>query len=254
MDNILEIFSYNRVFTVILVLTGSYIGIKLGSAVLKKMAERYSQKRIQINGLIPIYKLLIYLFALFFIVFGILEVSKESLTALGLSLGVALGFAFQDILGNIFGGFIIIFTKPFAVGDKIQIGSFYGEVTDISLRRILIVTPDDSVVNVPNKAILTENISNSNGGELNCQVVAEIYLPITTDLDKAKKIGIDAAYSSPYAYLKKPVAIRFKYHYDQAPVILMKVKAYVFDHRYEFVFASDIVVRVQEKMKEEKML
>ena len=53
-----------------------------------------------------------------------------------------------------------------------------GEVTAIGLRSVRLVTPDDSLVSVPNSDIVNQAVSNSNSGEFNCQVVAELYLPV----------------------------------------------------------------------------
>lgn len=251
MKDFLKEVSYNRILTVVFILLLTYLVLKIGAALLKKLSEKYAQKRIQIKSLIPIYKLVIYLVSIFFILFGVFKISGQSLTAFGLSLGVALGFAFQDILGNLFGGLLIIFTKPFAIGDKIKIGEHYGEVLDISLRRIELVTSDDNTISVPNKSILTEHISNANSGELNCQVVTEFYIPINSDLKKMKKLALEVAYSSPYVYLKKPVSVVFKHHYVEDLVLLMKIKAYVFDHRYEFALSSDITLRLQKILNED---
>lgn len=254
MKEIFKQITYSRILAALLVLVASYIIAKIISAILKKLSEKYSQKRIQIKGLIPLQKLIIYTIAILFIFFGVLKISSGTLTAIGLSLGVALGFAFQDIFGNLFGGIIIIFFKPFTIGDKVRIDKHYGEVIDISIRRIQIVTSDDNTVTIPNKKILTEYISNANSGELNCQVVTEIYLPYNADLEKIELIAKDAAYASPYSFLKKPVSIIFNSHIVERPVIKMKVKAYVFDHRYEFVFSSDITKRVKKALFEQNLV
>ena len=254
MKNIIKNISYNRILVALFFLAATYILTKIIAVVLKKVSEKYSQKRIQITGLIPILKLIIYVVTILFITFGVLKISPTTLTAIGLSLGVAMGFAFQDVFGNLFGGIIIIFVKPFTIGDKIKIGEHYGEVIDISIRRILIVTSDDNTITVPNKVILTEKVSNANSGELNCQVVTEIYLPYNIDTHKAEKIAYDAVYSSPYSYLKKPVVILFVSDFKESPVIKMKVKAYVFDHRYEFKFSSDITKRVLSELFDENLI
>jgi small-conductance mechanosensitive channel len=254
MKNILKELSYNRILIALVFLAATYVITKIISVVLKKISEKYSQKRIQITGLIPVLKLIIYIITVMFITFGVLKISPTTLTAVGLSLGVAMGFAFQDVFGNLFGGIIIIFVKPFTIGDKIKIGEHYGEVIDISIRRILIVTADDSTITVPNKVILTEKVSNANSGELNCQVVTEIYLPYNIDTDKTETIAYDAVFSSPYSFLKKPVSVLFVSDFKESPVIKMKVKAYVFDHRYEFKFSSDITKRVLSSLFDKKLI
>jgi len=70
------------------------------------------------------------------------------------------------------------FDRPFHVGDKIEVGKYYGEVIEIGLRSTRIVTGDDSVVAVPNGEMMNHSISNSNSGESNCQVVAEFFFAI----------------------------------------------------------------------------
>ncbi len=246
--------SYNKIFISVFILILTYMVAKIISTILKKASEKYSHKRIQITGFIPVIKLILYVSTSLFVVFGLLGISQGALTALGLSLGVAMGFAFQDIIGNFFGGIIIIFFKPFTVGDKIKIGDSYGEVTDISIRRFTLVTLDDSLITVPNKSILTEKVSNANSGELNCQVVTEIHLPYNIDFIRAEEIGYEAVYASPYSYLKKPIAIHFNTEFNYKPCVKMKVKAYVFDHRYESAFASDITRKVRTALVKESLI
>jgi small-conductance mechanosensitive channel len=137
------------------------------------------------------------------------------------------------------------------VGDKVEIGDYYGEVKNIGLRSTRIVTPDDSIVSIPNSDIMTKSVSNANAGEANCQVVAEIYLPVFIDLKKVKKIAIRAAQVSRYAYLNKPITVIFKNEIHQnRPVIKMRLKAYVLDIRYEFIFMSDMTeVTIRELIK-----
>jgi small-conductance mechanosensitive channel len=140
---------------------------------------------------------------------------------------------------------MILFDRPFQVGDKIQLGKHYGEVLNIGLRAVRIVTPDDSQVSIPNSEIVNQSVSNANSGENNCQVVAEFYLPPHIDLVKAKKIAYRAAAVSRYIYLNKPIAIIFKNEiYEGRSLLKMRLKAYVLDIRYEFPFSSEMTERV----------
>lgn len=104
---------------------------------------------------------------------------------------------------------MIIFDRPFQVGDKIEIEDYYGEVIKIGLRSTRIVTPDDSMVTIPNGDLMSKPVSNSNSGEPNCQVVAELYLPINIDTEKVRQIALEAAQVSRYVYLNKPIVILF---------------------------------------------
>ena len=78
-------------------------------------------------------------------------------------------------------------------------------MVEIGLRSTQVVTPDDSLVSVPNGEVMNQSVSNANSGEPNCQVVAEIVLPVTIDTDLVRKIALEAAQVSKYIYLNKPV-------------------------------------------------
>lgn len=79
----------------------------------------------------------------------------------GLGLGgVAIAFAAKDVLGNLFGGFVIITEKPFTIGDWIMTPSVEGTVEDISFRSTRIRTFAQALVTVPNATLANESITN----------------------------------------------------------------------------------------------
>ncbi len=150
---------------------------------------------------------------------------------------------------------MILFDRPFQVGDKIQVGAFYGEVVRIGLRSVRIVTPDDSLVSIPNTDIVNQSVSNSNSGEFNCQVVAEFFLPLDIDLFKLKKIAYRAAAVSQYVYLKKPIRVILKNEiYEGRSVLKVRLKAYVLDLRYEFQFASEMTETVMTELLKQNLI
>lgn len=79
--------------------------------------------------------------------------------ALGVA-GVGLGLAMQGMLGNMVAGLTIIFTKPYRVGEYIELLGVYGQVTDIELLSTKLVHSDLSVVTVPNRKIIGEILHN----------------------------------------------------------------------------------------------
>jgi MscS family membrane protein len=150
---------------------------------------------------------------------------------------------------------MIIFDQPFKVGDKIEIGNYYGEVLEIGLRSTRIVTADDSVVSVPNAEVMNQSVSNSNSGEPNCQVVAELYLPMDIDTEKVRNIAIEGAQVSRFIYLQKPIVVLFFQEIkDRKSYLKMRLKAYVMDIRYEFAFKSDMTELVLEALLKEGII
>ena len=185
---------------------------------------------------------------------GVFGVTGSNLVAAAAAIGVAIGFAAQDLLKNIFGGLVIIFDQPFQAGDKISVGGTYGEVTSIGLRSTRITTPDDNLVSVPNAQVVDGQVSNANAGALDCQVVTDLYLPGWVDEMKAKQIAREAAASSKYVYLEKPIVVIVKDEFKETFVTHLKVKAYVLDTRYEFLFASDVTERARAAFREAGLL
>ena len=145
--------------------------------------------------------------AAYLILRTVFRVDAQGLLAASAALGLALGIAAQDLLKNVFGGLIVVFDQPFQVGDKISVGGTYGEVVSIGLRSTRIVTADDNLVTVPNSQVVEEQVANANAGQLNCQVVTDLYLPGRVDERKAREIAFEAAVTSQYVFLNKPIVV-----------------------------------------------
>ncbi|MGB0495801.1 MAG: mechanosensitive ion channel family protein [Kangiellaceae bacterium] len=115
------------------------------------------------------------------------------LAAIGaLSLGA--GLALQGLLSNYAAGLNIILTRPFVVGDTIQVQGVSGLVKDILLAYTIIVTEDDVTITIPNKHIVGEILHNSNHVSL---LELSVGVSYDSDLDKVTKILSDAVSSHP---------------------------------------------------------
>ena len=250
-----DLISVSKVIWAIIFLVLGYFIIKWTSRILELFAERSTQYRISIKSFIPVVKILGWIGVVFLIIAGVFRPPMHTVLAFSASIGVAVGFASQDILKNIFGGIIILFDRPFQSGDKIEVGGFYGEVVEMGLRSTRIVTPDDNLVSIPNGDIMNSSVSNANAGESNCQVVTEFYLPVDTDTSKVRGIATEVAKVSKYVYLNKPITIIFVNEFkERSPIIKMKVKAYVLDIRDEFKFKSEVTELTLERLVEEKVI
>ncbi|MEX0982811.1 MAG: mechanosensitive ion channel domain-containing protein [Bacteroidales bacterium] len=240
-EHLRESISFTKIFWSFVLLLIGYLFIKYSVKVLDLFAERSTRIRLSFKRFIPIYRIVAWTLVLFIVIQGVISPSWEAVVALGASVGVAVGFAAQDILKNIFGGITVLAEKPFQVGDKIDVGDHYGEVLHIGFRSTRIVTADDSTVTIPNAELTSKAVSNANYGENNCQVVAEIYLPPDVDTGAVRKIAMEAAQVSSLVYLRKPVSVQFVHELkEQRPFLKMRLKAYVLDIRHEFSFKSEM--------------
>jgi small-conductance mechanosensitive channel len=80
-------------------------------------------------------------------------------TSLGVT-GLILGFALKDIIENFVSGIIILWRRPFRVGDQIGSGSFEGNVEEINFRSTVLRTFDGIRVYIPNGTVLTQPVEN----------------------------------------------------------------------------------------------
>ncbi|REL24116.1 mechanosensitive ion channel family protein [Rhodohalobacter sp. SW132] len=250
-----ELISFTKLFNAIILLIITYFINKYFTLILDNLAEKATNYRLFIKRLSPISRIAIWSVAIYIVIAGVLAPPFETIITIAASVGIAVGFASQDILRNIFGGIMIILDRPFQVGDKIQVGEHYGEVLGIGLRSSRVVTPDDSVVSIPNGELMNRAVSNSNSSALDCQVVAEIFLPATTDVQKVKEIAYKAVWSSSFTYLNKPVVvIVLNEMFNNRYVIKLRVKAYVVDIRYEFMFKSDMTEMILQECNRQGLI
>ena len=96
------------------------------------------------------------------IALGVLDLDKtvtSMLAGLGI-VGVALGFAFQDIAANFISGIILAIRRPFNIEDVIEVSGVMGVVQDIQLRSTIIKTFQGQIVHIPNQKVFGEIITN----------------------------------------------------------------------------------------------
>jgi small conductance mechanosensitive channel len=96
----------------------------------------------------------------FLVAFSIVAPSFQAadlIKILGIS-GVAIGFAFQNILQNFLAGLLLLRTEPFRVGDEIKLDAFEGTVEDIQTRATIIKTYDERRVVIPNADLFTHSV------------------------------------------------------------------------------------------------
>jgi small conductance mechanosensitive channel len=96
--------------------------------------------------------------------------------------GAGVAFAMQGVLGNLFAGLTIIFTKPFRVGEYVSMIGVEGKVEDIKLFNTILSHPDLSRVVVPNRKIVGEILHNY--GKIR-QLDVAVGVAYSTDLDAA---------------------------------------------------------------------
>lgn len=232
------------IFWVLALLFGTWLILRYSTQLLDTWSARSTRTRFLFKWLQPLLRLFLWTIAVFLSI-NILVPSREAFLAALASLGVALALGAQDLVKNLIGGIVILTDRPYQLGDRVKIGDAYGEIDHIGLRSTKLTTPDDTRVTIPNSSILSDQVYNANSGVPDCQVVTDVLLPAETNPNDVIPIGYEAAYTSPYTYLAKPVVVLVSDVFDQRPYLRLRIKAYVYDHRFEPRMMSDITLRAK---------
>ena len=149
------------------------------------------------------------------------------ITGLGVG-GLAVSLAAQDAISNLISGFIIVFDKPFKVGEFIQTKDIMGTVLEVSMRTTKIRTLDDSVVTVPNSEITGGAIINISRKDKRL-IETEIGLVYSTDNELLEKCinGIREYLINDDNIVPSPVRVEFE-KFDDSSLII-----YIFCYTYE---------------------
>jgi MscS family membrane protein len=127
---------------------------------------------------------------------GILSVFEVNITPFlagaGIA-GLAVALAAQDIISNFFGGAIITVDKPFKVGDRIKVDTYYGDVISIGPRSTRLKTLDYQIVTIPNNKITTNIIVNYAEPDVKLRILIPVSVSYGSDPKKVKEILLDIA-------------------------------------------------------------
>lgn len=121
---------------------------------------------------------------------------------LGVS-GVAVGFAFRDILQNFLAGILILITEPFVIGDQIVFNDFEGTVEDIETRATTIKTYDGTKIVIPNAELFTNSVKVNTAYEKR-RLEYDIGIGYGDDIAEAKRIILQVLQNDPEAILDPP--------------------------------------------------
>lgn len=247
---IFDFFKLDKVLLFIVCILCIVFTVRLINTWSGSLQLRFGGKRLAILQMTTIFSFVAYTFGFLGVFYLVFHPSKELLVAIGGSAAVAIGFALKDLVGSIIAGFILLFDRPFQVGDRVSFGGVYGEITSIGLRSVRLKTLSDDLVTIPNSKFLTEVVSSVNSGALDMMVVTHFYISLFEDLEKVRHILHEIVITSRFAYLEKPVSMTFEeVALSNQFVIKVSVKAYVLDVKYEKSLQTDITTRATEALK-----
>jgi len=152
---------------------------------------------------------IVFLVVLFIGIFSALEILKLEKTVASLLagagvVGLAMGFAFQEIASNFVSGILISFRKPYRIGDIVEVQGRRGMVKSIDLRTTSIMMANGIEVIIPNKQMITDVLMNytSTRGRRAEVIVGVSY---NSDLEKVRDVTLAAIQKIPQRIKEREV-------------------------------------------------
>ena len=173
------------------------------------------------------------IFAMIVAVFGLIGVRWGHLQWLAAGFSVGLGFGLQEIFGNFVAGLILLFERPFRVGDVVTIGDLSGTVRKVDTRATTIVDFDGKDIIIPNKTFITERFVNWTLSDTVTRITLKIGVAYESDPDEVRSELLALAHANP-AVLAEPEPV--------ALFLLLGDSALNFELR---CFVSDIGARLR---------
>ncbi|MGB3534201.1 MAG: mechanosensitive ion channel family protein [Microcoleaceae cyanobacterium] len=173
----------------------------------RRLIRRFSQGKQSRNLALVLARLsqgLIILFGAFVALAIIIPSFKpgDLVQLLGVS-GVAIGFAFRDILQNFLAGILILITEPFVVDDQIIFGDFEGTVETIQTRATILKTYDGRRIVIPNAELFTNSVTVNTAFDKR-RLQYDIGIGYGDDIQAAKDIILDVLRNNPNALQDPP--------------------------------------------------
>jgi small-conductance mechanosensitive channel len=233
----------------------AYVVLRFVRNSVERLSHQFTTRRLFFQKIETFFQFFVYVFTSVLVITLSLRLDQRIIAVIGGTVAVAVGLSIKDLVASFIAGIMVMIDRPFQVGDRVEFGGQYGDITAIGLRSVRMQTLDDNTVTIPNNKFLTDLTSSGNYGALDMQVGMSFYIGLDQDVELARQIVTEAAVSSRHVYLPKPVVVLVQQMVHNNYVALhLRLKAYVNDTRFEKAFETDVNLRVLHAFREANIL
>jgi small conductance mechanosensitive channel len=202
----------NLLLAVLIVVAAAFLA-RIAKSVVRRGLTRATEHSPHARNVVDLLATLAYVAVMAagtFVALGVLNLDGvvTSLLAGAGILGLALGFAFQDIASNFIAGVLMAVRAPFLVGQMIETNGFTGTVAQISLRSTVLTTFQGQRVILPNAKVYGDAITN-----FSARRERRVDLPVGVgygdDLDEAERLAVAAVEALPMCRPDRPVQLYY---------------------------------------------
>ncbi|MGQ7847107.1 mechanosensitive ion channel domain-containing protein [Granulosicoccus sp. 3-233] len=162
------------------------------------------------------------------------------------ALGVGLGFGLQEIVANFISGLIILFERPVRVGDTVTIGGISGTVSNIQIRATTLTDFDNREVVLPNKSIITEDVTNWTLHDSVTRIMLTIGVAYGSDIKQVRQLLIDCVESTEHVLDSPEPTVFFVNH--GASSLIFEIRAFVATPAYRLPVTHDLNSAINRKL------
>jgi len=187
----------------------------------------------------------------FLIGIGALGISMDKLTIIIGALSVGIGLGLQNIFNNFVSGVILIFDKPFRVGDFVELADKKGRVQDIGIRSSTLLTQEGAEVIIPNGDFLSGRLVNWTLSKSYSQ--SSITVSVNSDSDMAKVFQLIEEEAKNLPYVKKEMPVEILYSKVSTGAIELKINCYITNIYNDQLFKSSLLQVLFDRFKKEQI-
>ena len=157
--SVLGTFTVAKILPMVILAALGILAIHVVLKIVKKMLEKSKLEKAAHTLILTAVQVVLYILLALMVASG-LGIDVTGVVALASVLTLAVSLSVQNLLTNVFGGFTLLYTKPFASEDFVEIAGQSGTVKEIGLTYTKLATPDNKIVSIPNSAVVAAEIVN----------------------------------------------------------------------------------------------
>lgn len=176
-----------------------------------------------------------------------LGVQWDKLQWLVAALSVGLGFGLQEIVANFVSGLIVLFERPFRLGDLVTIGTVTGRVTRIQIRATTITNRNRQELIVPNKDFITGQVINWSLSDPVTRIAIPLTISHQSDAQQAKDLLLQAAVNHELVLDEPEPSAVLKGMVENG--VMLELRVFVGDLPYRAVVTDQLVQTIHTEFE-----
>lgn len=180
-------------------------------------------------------------------------IDLTSLTVIAGALSVGVGLGLQNITNNFVSGLIILLERPIKVGDRVEVGSIIGDVTNISARATTITTNDNIAIIVPNSEFISSQVINWSHTDRKVRLQIPVGVSYASEPERVKDLLLEVAREES-GVLNEPASdVMFEGFGDSSLNFILRVWTSEFTNKPS-VLKSSLNFSIAKKFREHQIV